>query len=82
VTCYDCCRRFKNNLLGKVAFSIGDLLEIKSEGWHELLCNFMDDDGEVKGADGSIATLSMAVLVDDRCKVQVSPPHRACPARP
>jgi hypothetical protein len=72
VTCFDCGRRFKNRVVGRVVFSLADLLEINSEGWHELSCNFIDSDGQaVVGDDGNVTTLSMAVHLDERCKVKV-----------
>jgi hypothetical protein len=72
VTCFDCGRRFKNHVVGRVVFSLADLLEINKEGWYELRCNFIDSDGQdVVGDDDQVTALSMAVHLDERCKVKV-----------
>ncbi len=71
VTCFDCGRRFKNHVVGRVVFSLADLLEINNEGWHELRCNFIDSEGQDVVGDNQVTTLCMAVHLDERCKVKV-----------
>mmetsp|Transcript_29313 Transcript_29313/g.77001 ORF Transcript_29313/g.77001 Transcript_29313/m.77001 type:complete len:1413 (+) Transcript_29313:40-4278(+) len=72
---YDCSRRFKNTVAGHVTVSVSDLLEIHQEGWHSLVCKLVDNDGkDVLGADGEPSTLALAFDVDERCKIQWTPP--------
>ena len=83
ITCFDCSRRFKSNVVGRVVFSLSNMLKLNSEGWHEISCNLVDLEGlEVLGDDRSAATLCMAIHVDERCKVKVIfrpslPPQRS-----
>ena len=74
ITCFDCSLRFKDKVVGRVVFSMANMLELNSEGWHEIFCNFVDIDGnEVFGYGGDPATLSLAIHIDERCKIKVVP---------